>query len=399
MHRNDGANPGPGQSFVAGDPQAGVPGTVPAATWATELQEELCNLVEAAGFTLIKGDDTQVLAAVSAIARGQRRRRNAFINSDFAIGQRRQVSTPFALTSGQTGFNADRWIHSPGTGGGAGSTSRFPGVPVAARIATGGARFGLSVVQTAGGTVPYLEQRIENVWTLEGRVCTVSFYGDVFAIGGGGTTLAVQTEFTQHFGSGGSADVVTAGPTLTIPLAGTDYTRVSGQVTIPSIAGKTVASTGHYLSVKFKFPSGVTFTVELTAMDFSEGPVALPYEPRPLAEEWADCRRFYQATGDPEFTTSIPGTASTSEGTIKTYADGTDGRPLDVRFPVPMRKVPTVVWYAPSNGAVNCVDWEGAVRGVTAQFAPSTRGPGWPRVAAARALSALEAHFTADAEF
>jgi hypothetical protein len=397
MHRNDGPNPGPGSSFVAGDPQTSTPGTVPAATYMTELMEELCGLVETSGYTLTKGNATQVLEAVRAVARGQRKRKNVLVNSDYAVGQRVALGLPKNLTAGLSAFNADRWIHSPGTGTGVGSSTRYSGLPVAARILTGGARYGLEIAQTTGGTVPYLEQRIEHVWTLEGRVCTFSLFADVFSLGSG-TTLAVQVEVTQHFGSGGSPDVVTAGPTFTIPLAGSDFVRYSGQITLPSVSGKTIAATGHYVSVKLKFPSALTFGVDLTALQFEEGSVATAYELRPMPEEWADCQRFYQATGDAEFTSSIPG-AAFSHAALKVYAAGTDGRPLDVRFPVAMRKIPTVVWYAPSNGAINSVDWEAAVRAVTAQFEPSTLGPGYPRVGSARALSALEAHYTADAEF
>ncbi len=398
MYRIDGANPGPGNSWVDGDPQTGVPGTQATGHWLTEIQEELAEVVESAGLTLVKGNRTQLLEGLRLLARSQRARRNVLVNGDFTVSQRWGISNARSLTSGQSAFNADRWIHSPGTGGGAGNTTRFITLPVAARIATGGARYGYAVAQSVAGTDPYLEQRVENVWTLEGRVCTVSLFADVFAIGAGGASIDVDVEIVQHFGSGGSADVVTAGPTLTMFLAGTDYVRYSGQVTVPSVAGKVIAAAGSYVAVRFIFPSGVTWSVELTAIQFEEGPIATPYDVRPYQEELAACWRFYQATGEVEFSGSLPGQVSSSPACLKTYAAGTDGRPLDVRFPVQMRKIPTVVWYAPSSGAANSVDWEGGVRAVTAQFETSALGPGWPRVGSARALSALEANYTADAE-
>jgi len=49
----------------------GIPATVVTDDWANDVQEELCNLVENQGITLVKGTQNQVLNAIkSLIARG-----------------------------------------------------------------------------------------------------------------------------------------------------------------------------------------------------------------------------------------------------------------------------------------------------------------------------------------
>jgi len=56
--------------FTDGDPQAGTPATVISAAWLNALQEEIANVIEGAGITLEKGTNTQLLAALLALAGG-----------------------------------------------------------------------------------------------------------------------------------------------------------------------------------------------------------------------------------------------------------------------------------------------------------------------------------------
>lgn len=56
--------------FTNGDPQAGTPATVLDAAWLNAIQTELVNVVEGAGITLEKGTNTQLLAALLALAGG-----------------------------------------------------------------------------------------------------------------------------------------------------------------------------------------------------------------------------------------------------------------------------------------------------------------------------------------
>lgn len=396
MHRIDGANPGPGNTFVEGDVQAGTPRTQITDDWLNAVQEELAATIEGAGLALSKPSNAQLLAAVGLLARANGGRRNWLHNGAMVVSQRHGISGGPTLGGAASGFSADRWRYYTGTGGAA-VVSKFGAAwPAADQLAMGGAMHGIGISQGTGGTGPYLEQRIESVLSLQGQLCTLSLWANLVSVGSG-SSLQVTTEIVQHFGSGGSADVVTAGPTFTIQLAPTNAVRFSGQVTIPSIAGKVFATSEHHVAVRFKFPNATTFSLDLTGAQLEIGAAPTPFEFVPLEVELARLQRFYQATGDWLGNTVVPGVAS-DIGSVKVVGSGTTGRPLDRLFTHPMRKAPTVTWYAPSNGAAASVDWEGAVRAVTGQTGESSRGPGYPTVAASRAMSALEAHYKADSE-
>jgi microcystin-dependent protein len=64
MHRIDGPGAAPGGVFTEGDPAVGTPATVVTDDWLNAVQEEAANLVEAAGLSLAKTDNTQMLQAV-----------------------------------------------------------------------------------------------------------------------------------------------------------------------------------------------------------------------------------------------------------------------------------------------------------------------------------------------
>ena len=69
MHRVDTDNPA-GGSFVNENPTTGVEGTVADADILNAFQEELCSAIEAAGITLVKGTNDQLLSAIGVLAGG-----------------------------------------------------------------------------------------------------------------------------------------------------------------------------------------------------------------------------------------------------------------------------------------------------------------------------------------
>lgn len=71
MHRIDGPAAAPGNLFTEGDPSVGTPATVVTDDWANALQEEVCNVVLAAGLALSKPNNTQLLLAINLLL-GQR---------------------------------------------------------------------------------------------------------------------------------------------------------------------------------------------------------------------------------------------------------------------------------------------------------------------------------------
>lgn len=67
MHRIDGPTAAPGGVFTEGDPTAGTPATVVSSDWANAVQEELVAVIAAAGITLSKPSNVQLLAALSVL--------------------------------------------------------------------------------------------------------------------------------------------------------------------------------------------------------------------------------------------------------------------------------------------------------------------------------------------
>lgn len=66
MHRIDVPSATPDNQFTEGSPSGGVPATTVAADWLNDLQENVCEVIEAAGIALSKGDSLQLLQAITA---------------------------------------------------------------------------------------------------------------------------------------------------------------------------------------------------------------------------------------------------------------------------------------------------------------------------------------------
>ncbi len=69
MHRVD----GPGNDnnkFTSGDPATGTPATIVVPDWLNAVQEEIANVIEAAGIALDKTQDDQLLAAIQTLNGG-----------------------------------------------------------------------------------------------------------------------------------------------------------------------------------------------------------------------------------------------------------------------------------------------------------------------------------------
>lgn len=67
MHRIDHATATVDNLFTEGDPVGGIAATVMTDDWANAVQEEICEVIETAGLTLNKADNTQLLAAIQSL--------------------------------------------------------------------------------------------------------------------------------------------------------------------------------------------------------------------------------------------------------------------------------------------------------------------------------------------
>lgn len=68
MHRIDGSGATEANLFTEGDPSGGVPATTVTDDWLNAVQEEVAGVVEGAGLTLNKADNTQLLQALQTLA-------------------------------------------------------------------------------------------------------------------------------------------------------------------------------------------------------------------------------------------------------------------------------------------------------------------------------------------
>jgi hypothetical protein len=254
--------------------------------------------------------------------------RNAIINGNFDIWQR---GTSFTGNE----FGADRWGHSRlGTTHTAtqqaftlGQTD-VPGEPT---------YYCRTVVSSVGGSSNFsvLLQAIEDVRSFAGQQVTISFWAKADA------TKNIAVDLAQFFGTGGSPSAeVTAIGTTKVSI-GTTFQKVTVTATIPSISGKTLGTNNnHYLTLKIWFDAGSDFnartdslgqqsgTFEIAQVQVEPGPVATPFERRPIGTELALCQRYFWSS-------------STAQGYPigSGQAFGVSTAGFVVALPVPMRSI------------------------------------------------------------
>jgi hypothetical protein len=255
--------------------------------------------------------------------------RNGIINGNFDIWQR---GTSF--TDG--GYGADRWVNS--RGGSACTMSRqefalgqtdVPGEP------TYFVRMAVTSVAGAGNTSG-LQQRIEGVRTFADQQITVSFYAKA------DSTKNIAIEFRQIFGTGGSPSAnVDAIGTVKKSLT-TSWQKITHTLTMPSISGKTLGTDGDdRLIFTVFFDAGSNFnartdslgqqsgTFDIAQVQVEAGPVATPFERRPIGTELALCQRYYyKIDGGTNDCVAVGHNISTTQLTGTTF------------FPVAMRAAP-----------------------------------------------------------
>jgi hypothetical protein len=260
--------------------------------------------------------------------------RNAIINGNFDIWQR---GTSFA---GQE-YTADRWITE--RAGSTCTTSRqsfalgqtdVPGEP------TYFCRFVVSSVTGADNSV-VPNQRIEGVRTFAGQTVTLSFWAKADA------TKFMSIEFSQNFGTGGtpSTRIIEIGVqkfTLT-----TSWQKFTKTITLPSIAGKTLGTNNNdVLQIYFWLDAGSNSnsrtnslghqsgTFDIAQVQVETGPVATPFERRPIGTELALCQRYYQQS-----------TGTNSMKRVWNNTGITAAMQVSVDFPVYMRTAPNLTVY------------------------------------------------------
>lgn len=208
--------------------------------------------------------------------------RNKIINGKFDIWQR-STSDTYSGVAWRYG-SADRWRYYSLVTTGSVTVSQ-QAFTIGQTDVPGEPTYFLRWNQTvaAGGGV-YLTQPVEDVRTLAGKTCTLSFYAKASSA----STLA--TQFVQDFGSGGSAAVLATGQNNNLT---TSWQKFTYTAMIPSISGKTLG-TGHFFDVRFINNSAATFLIDIANVQLEEGVSATSFEQRPYGLELSLCQRYYE---------------------------------------------------------------------------------------------------------
>ena len=237
------------------------------------------------------GPDFSMLFADSTAAGGVRwggnyqvAGKNKIINSNFFYAQR---GTTFTSPADGT-YTLDRWRHSQDGNGTVTYTQQAftPGVaPVAGYE---GAFFMRQAVTAIGSsTVFQVQQRIEDVRTLAGETCTLSFWAKA------DTSRLGSVFVEQNFGSGGSVSTTPLSNIGGLSLT-TSWQRFSYTFSMPSLASKTVG-TNSYVQVSVGNSTAAGATLDLYGVQLESGPVATPYTTASgsIGAELVLCQRYY----------------------------------------------------------------------------------------------------------
>ncbi|OME59491.1 hypothetical protein [Paenibacillus odorifer] len=310
------------------------------------------------------GGDTLFLAAKNIPYHVNRQ---ALINGSLDIWQRGStVQFSGGSPANLIGYGPDRWwsqIYSEPVGGGAGNWAR-QGFTSGQTIVPGNpkyfARFNITALPAVqSSSIIRIHQPIENVETFSNEKLTFSFYAKA------NTTRSISAILLQNFGTGGSADVFTAGDVTTVNLS-TSWQLVKVVFTVPSITGKTIGAGSYVAPVILIYkgnntiipaPSGTvgswaTGYIDIAQLQLNAGDTALPFQARSVADELALCQRYFEKSHDIEV---APGTATNLNGIESKVVPGNSISPGQqygkVMYKVLKRVVPTVVIYPYTNPA------------------------------------------------
>jgi hypothetical protein len=284
--------------------QAGLATTNGAAqvTLATAQADRAESEADASAASAVEAGD--YAASVGSIIAADRSFRNVIINGDFNIWQR--GAGPFTAGSA---YSADRWYSTASSG----TISRsLQYHTLGDTTIPGGPIFFMRTTATTGSATTdfaMIRYHHEDVRTLTGTV-TLSFWAKA------DVAKNIAIEFGQNFGTAGSTDVNTIGVTK-IAIT-TSWQKYEVTVTLPSIAGKTVAngvtscvfltiwmSAGSSFDARTNALGKVNGTLDLSRVQLERGTFSTPFETRLYPVEYSMCLRYYE---------TIWGTATAANG-------------------------------------------------------------------------------------
>ena len=350
--------------------------------------------------------------------------RNLIINGSYQINQRGNQTG----IGGSSVYTLDRWMH--GRENGSNSTRWDISQTALAKTDlpyTAGHRncmkLDCTTASSNSGTndTAYITQRIEGFncshldWGNSGaKTLTLSFYAKTDGSTGVMCVSAYATKsyvkevtlsnswqkFTVEI-AGNTADEIANSNASGLQLMFVLHSGSDHEIS----AGSWSAGFDCATSNQVNFGSSTDNNIYITGVQLEVGDVATDFEHRTFADELLRCQRYYWKSYDYSV---VPGTAS-DPGSIfgrNYHTTSKSQNPLDVRFPVPMRAIPTTVnGYAVHSGtiakvstdasnAVSC-DVENTINDINML---GERGFSSISTASIPGTDFFGAHFTADAE-
>jgi hypothetical protein len=196
----------------------------------------------------------------------------------------------------------------------------------------------ITATQSAAGHYDSITSKMEDVRTLAGQTCTVSFWAKAAS-----GTPNIGASILQNFGSGGSSYSIASAAVQTIT---TSWVRYSFQIAVPSISGKTIG-TSSFIQLFIFVSAGTTLsslgypavglqnnTFDIWGVQVEAGSVATPFQTATgtLQGELAACQRYLPV---------LDNSAGTDNSTLMGYAYGTNGAIYVIPFGVQARVQPT----------------------------------------------------------
>jgi hypothetical protein len=261
--------------------------------------------------------------------------KNKIINGDFGINQRAFTSVTATST-----FFYDRW-QTAITGDGTATFTPQTFTPGTAPVSGYEGKNYLRIVtasQTTAAVRTNFIQRIEDVRTLAGQNVVYSFWAKATT---GTPSLAIN--FSQNFGSGGSAQADGTSQKVTLS---TSWARYSITYAMPSVSGKTIGDSS-YVVARIWVSAGSDFnastdtlgiqnnTFEFWGVQLEAGSIATPFQTATgtLQGELAACQRYYYRM--------TPFSGVSRFGLIN--CDSTTQCEGLIYFPVTVRTIPTAL--------------------------------------------------------
>lgn len=360
MHRTEGAN-NVGNLYTNGPP-----GTTVTADSMNALQEEICNVIESAGLTLLTASTdtrTQLLAALQAlfIEPDEGIGKNAIINSDFRISQR-GASGSAAYTAATTPANNDdtylhdRWVLLS-DGNDIVDVSQDTEVPDGFLLSCA---LDIETINKKFGILQVIEQK--NCQHMIGDTVSLSFYAKVsditkldnikaVVLSWDGVADTVTSDVVSAWNAEDATPTWAANWTAENTPSNLGVTASWVRYEIPNIAIDTANTTN--IAV-FIWSDGFCDTVAkflyITGVQLEKNIVASEYEWNNIFSELAKCQRYYCKS----YAQAVaPGTVSSLNIVgyeLTAVANADHSMKVSVIFPVIMRSIPSITLYSYATG-------------------------------------------------